>query len=158
MGSQEKTLKIESPPSEKHLWTTSTPEPHPFVFTSQLYVSVHFNLILPYHSLKQPTLVAAWAIASCFSGLPIVTSQAQQYRETKPFRSGRMSSGHLLLIRTHRRTISPSYSASPLVSLVLLYTMIGIVDCMFRRHRPPPVHFYVCVWERPFYSCLDEAE
>ena len=46
-GSQEKMLRIESPPPGKDLRTTLTPEIRSFAFTRPIYVSVHFNLILP---------------------------------------------------------------------------------------------------------------
>jgi hypothetical protein len=45
-GSQEKTLRIESPPYGKHPWTTWTPEPRPIAFTRPAYVSVRFILTL----------------------------------------------------------------------------------------------------------------
>ena len=35
-------LRIESPPSGKHLWAASTPECHPFAFSRPSYVNVQF--------------------------------------------------------------------------------------------------------------------
>ena len=46
-ASQEKTLRIESPLSEKHLWTTATLKSSSFTVTGPPQVSVLFNLILP---------------------------------------------------------------------------------------------------------------
>ena len=44
---QEKALRIESPPSGKHPWTTATLESHSFAITRPPYVSLLFDLILP---------------------------------------------------------------------------------------------------------------
>ena len=46
-GSQEKTLRIESPLSEKHSWTTATLESNSFAVTRPQHVSLLFDLILP---------------------------------------------------------------------------------------------------------------
>ena len=98
-GSQEKTLKIKSPPSGKHLRATSIPKCRSFAFTSQSYVSVHFNLIFPSVLLKLLILVTARAIASCVNGLSVVTSLVQQCQERQLLSSGQMASGHLPLVQ-----------------------------------------------------------
>ena len=46
-GSQEKTLRVESPLSDKHLWKTVTLESSSFTVTGPPHVSVLFKLILP---------------------------------------------------------------------------------------------------------------
>ena len=69
-GSQEKTLRIESPPSGKHPWRTATLESRSFAITRPPHVSLLFDLILPAALFKQLTLVYAGIIASCVSGLP----------------------------------------------------------------------------------------
>jgi hypothetical protein len=81
---------------------TSTPPRCSFAFTRP-YVNVHFNLFLPRRPFE-----AAHYIHGLGHSKPcqwaVVTSQAQQYRERKHFLSGRMASGHLLLVCTQRQT------------------------------------------------------
>ena len=79
---------------------------HTIVQLSKLHLSKHTHrsthALLKCRAKKQPTLVATVAIASRVSGPSAVTSQVQQCQEGKPFRSGRMTSGHLPLV--HGRT------------------------------------------------------
>ena len=48
------------------------------------------------------TLVVAGAIASCVSGLSVVTSESSDAKRKKLFSLGQMASGHLPLIRTDK--------------------------------------------------------
>ena len=60
-----------------------------------MYTSTYF---CPNVVFKQLTLVAAGAIASRVSGLSFVTSKSTHAEKKELFVSGRMASGHLLLI------------------------------------------------------------
>ena len=71
-----KALRIESPLSGKHPWTTATLEYRSFAITRPPHVSLLFDLILPRRPFKRLTLVAASAIASCVSELLHVTSKS----------------------------------------------------------------------------------
>ena len=51
-GSQVKALRIESPPSVKHPWTTATLECRSFAITRPPHVSLLFDLILPRRPFK----------------------------------------------------------------------------------------------------------
>ena len=106
-------LRIESPPSGKHLWAILTPECHPFAFSRPSWKVVQFNLSLPrWRFLKQLTLVAAGAIASRVSGLSVVSPQVQR---CKRFNSGRIASGHLPLVHTHTHTHTDNYNLSIMI-------------------------------------------
>ena len=59
------------------------------------------NRIASFLFLKQLTLVDAGAIPSRVSELSVVSPQVQQCLEIKHFSSGRIASGHLLLVHTH---------------------------------------------------------
>ena len=91
-GSQEKTLRIGSPPSGKYLWATSTPERHPFAFSRPPYVSVSvqfsLRLILPCCCFEAAHCSGCWTIASRVSGLSVVSTHVQWRRERKFFSSG----------------------------------------------------------------------
>ena len=69
-----KALRIESPPSVKHPWTTATLESRSFAITRPPHVSL---------LLKRLTLVAASAIASCVSELLHVTSKSSDEEKEK---------------------------------------------------------------------------
>ena len=81
-----KALRIESPPSVKHPWTTATLESRSFAITRPPHVSLLFDtdLILPRRPFKAAYFtVAASAIASCVSELLHVTSKSSDEEKEK---------------------------------------------------------------------------
>ena len=76
-------LRIESPLSGKHPWTTATVESRSFAITKPPHVSLLFDLILSSALFKRLTLVAASVIDSCVSWLLHVTSKSSEEEKEK---------------------------------------------------------------------------
>ena len=103
LTNQKKTLRIESPLSEKHPWTTVTLESSLFAFTRSPHVSLLFDLILPH----RPFQAASFSLR--LVRLPVVSVHCLVYcpspvmKRKNVFSSGRTASRDLRPSR-HRQT------------------------------------------------------
>ena len=107
MKLEEKALRIESPPSEWHPWTTATLESRSFAVIGPPQLS----LLFPYNSGPprfQGGLLqfAASAIASCVNGLPLVTSKSSDEERENCLAPVECTSRDLPLSQTDKCKIS----------------------------------------------------